>query len=126
MQLVGQERHIEQSKIRLIEHTDFNIFDAFKMFDQMGKGSLTISEIHSGLVNTLGLIPTNQEMDLFFTRYDKDRDGRLRFAEFCQAFVPIDRGYSQLLNNRQGSRRPDSYGYSRPDEMFMPVTIMDL
>jgi len=58
MQLIYQERLIEQSKLRLIMHADFNLFDAFKIFDQLARGSLTLSELNAGLINHLGLVPT--------------------------------------------------------------------
>ena len=41
MQLIDQERLIEQSKINLVHHIDFNIFDCFRVFDNMGRGSIT-------------------------------------------------------------------------------------
>ena len=51
MQLIDQERLIEQAKINLITHSDFNLFDAFKVFDQAGRGCLTLSELYNSLVN---------------------------------------------------------------------------
>lgn len=94
LQLIDQERLIEQSKIQLIMHTDFNLFDAFKILDDMGRGSLTIAELYNGMVNKLGIVPSQDEIELFFHRYDKDRDGRLRFTEFCDAFVPLEIHYA--------------------------------
>ena len=41
MQLIDQERLIEQSKINLAHHADFNTFDMFRVFDNMGRGSIT-------------------------------------------------------------------------------------
>ena len=100
MQLIDQERLIEHSKINLISHSDFNLFDAYKVFDQMGRGCLTLAELYNGLVNQLGLVPSEDEIELWFQRYDKDRDGRLRFAEFCEAFVPHDPSYANVINSR--------------------------
>jgi len=40
---------LEQQKMRLVEHTDFNLFDAFKIFDIMARGSLTLNELNQGL-----------------------------------------------------------------------------
>ena len=31
--IIDLERHIVNAKVRLAEHTDFNLFDAFKIFD---------------------------------------------------------------------------------------------
>jgi len=81
-------------------HADFNLFDAFKIFDQLARGSLTISELNYGLSNNLGIVVNPDELDLVFQRYDKDRDGRLRFAEFCDAFVPIDHDQAFIVNAR--------------------------
>ena len=115
MQMVDQERLVEHAKVKCVEHTDFNLFDAFKLFDVMAKGSLTYAELSTGLTTSLGLIPTLEELELFFNRYDKDKDGRLRFSEFCDAFVPQDKNYAQLLNQRQGNRRQEMYAGVRAD-----------
>ena len=91
--IVSHERQIEQAKIKLAQHTDFNLIDAFKIFDTMARGSLTIEELHHGLANALAIIPNQDEIKLFFMRYDKDRDARLRFSEFCEAFTPATRNF---------------------------------
>ena len=100
MALIDQERMIEQTKIALAGHADFNIFDCFRVFDHLGRGCLTMAELYNGLVNKLGLVPNQDELELFFMRYDRDRDGRLRFTEFADAFVPLDPHYAQILNQR--------------------------
>ena len=66
MQFIDQERLLESSKMRLVSHLDFNLFDAFKIFDVLAKGSLTIHELNSGLINNLGLMPSMDELNLFF------------------------------------------------------------
>lgn len=125
LELVDLERHIENAKIKLSEHPDFNLYDAFKLFDQLGKGSLTITEVATGLIKVIGVVPSSADIELFFQRYDRDRDGHLRFSEFCDAFVPYDRNYSQMLNQRQSNRRQNQYGNTKADYLFLPVTILD-
>lgn len=58
LQLIDQERLIESSKIQLVMHSDFNLFDSFKIFDDMGRGSLTLPELYNGIVNKLGIVPS--------------------------------------------------------------------
>lgn len=41
MQLIDQERLIEQSKINVVSHADFNMFDTFRIFDILGRGCIT-------------------------------------------------------------------------------------
>ena len=123
--LIDQERLIESSKIQLIMHTDFNLFDAFKIFDDMGRGSLTLQELYNGLVHKLGILPSQDEIELFFHRYDKDRDGRIRFAEFCDAFVPLDHHYASMINARHSMSRSNVFAGAMPEHLFVPLTVMD-
>ena len=126
MQIIDQERMIEGSKLALAGHADFNLFDAFRIFDVMGRGCLTLSELYNGLVKHLGLVPSQDELELFFQRYDRDMDGSLRFTEFCDAFIPLDPHIGQVLNGRQSMHRADVYMSGPPEQYFLPITIMDL
>jgi len=36
-------------------------------------------------------------LQYFLKRYDKDEDGRIRYSEFCDAFLPIDAFHASLL-----------------------------
>ena len=50
-----------------------------------------------------------QEITLFFIRYDKDRDGLLRFSEFTQAFLPLDDATSAVLEARNANPPGDPF-----------------
>lgn len=45
------ERRLERAKVDLSLRTDFNLIDAFRVFDTDGKGWITASEIKEGLVH---------------------------------------------------------------------------
>ena len=78
------------------------MFDAFKIFDVYAMGWVTISDLKSGLAD-IGIYASYDEIELFFKRYDKNRDGKLRFSEFCDSMCPIDGYYSQILNRRKSN-----------------------
>jgi Ca2+-binding EF-hand superfamily protein len=81
---------------------DFNLFDAFRLVDIRGQGNITQQD----LLNSFQLHARHQidgeetrmnlphvssdEIALFFKRWDKDVDGRLKFSEFTEAFTPFD------------------------------------
>ena len=79
--------------------SDFNLFDAFNLFDRSRIGQITIHEIREGL-NAIGVYPTSEEVELFITRYDRNNDRRLTFSEFSEAFLPTDSYYSHMVNRR--------------------------
>jgi len=86
----------------LVQTPDFNIYDAFRIFDLDSRGWISLVDLRVGL-NDIGIYPDSEELALFFKRYDKDDDGRLRFTEFSEAFIPLDSYYSQLLNRRSSN-----------------------
>jgi len=88
---------------------DFNLIDAFKMFET--DGYITTQRLRSGL-DSIGVYPTRREVELFFRRFDKNMDGRLNFDKFSAAFLPADDYMAQMLlirpsNHRKTIRRID-------------------
>ena len=63
------EKNIEKIKIQLSLKTDFNLIDAFRIFNESGTGSACIQDLIHGLKD-LGLEVTNDEISLFMARFD--------------------------------------------------------
>jgi Ca2+-binding EF-hand superfamily protein len=61
--------------------SDFNLTDAFKIFDRDYRGLISIAELRDGL-SAIGVFPTSEEAELFVTRYDDSNDRRLTAREF--------------------------------------------
>jgi len=76
------EKKIEHVKIQLSLKTDFNLIDAFRIFNESGTGTAGVQDLIHGL-GELGLEVTNDEMTLFMARFDQDNDRKLRYSEFC-------------------------------------------
>jgi len=70
------EKEIESAKIDLILKKDFNIQDAFSIFELSGIGMLTQSDIKHGL-NSLDIYPTFEQINLLIKRYDKTNEEKL-------------------------------------------------
>ena len=77
--------------------TDFNLIDTFRIFDQNGKGWITPEEIANGLFDFFSITVQPKTLMLYINRYDKDRDGRLKYSEFCDSFLPLDTFHASLL-----------------------------
>ena len=99
---INLERELENAKITLVQTPDFNVFDAFRIFDMDSRGWISLTDLKIGL-NEIGVYPDHEELALFFKRYDTDHDSRLRFSEFTEAFTPIDNYYAQILNRRHSN-----------------------
>jgi Ca2+-binding EF-hand superfamily protein len=84
--LCNNEQELENAKVSLSRERDFNLRDAFDIFDTNRGGRISSAELYSGL-NAIGIYATYEEVDLFITRYDDSGDRRLGAREFENAFT---------------------------------------
>ncbi len=119
---ISLEKEIENAKISLAQRADFNLFDAFRIFDVDAKGYITYIDLKDGL-NHIGVFPASEELDLYIKRYDKNNDKRIRFSEFSDSFTPSDAYYGSLVNRRTSN---DVRGrlYAR-DDVFTSETKIE-
>ena len=120
-QLIQAENDIEREKIALANRADFNLTDAFKIFDTNYNGRLSVVELREGLA-AIGVFPTSEELDLFVTRYDKTGDRRIDMREFSDAFLALDAYYAGMVQRRFSNHR---YPIYRRDDCFMASTAAD-
>merc|ERR1712038_285531 len=72
-ELIRVENEIEREKVSLALKPDFNLTDAFKIFDVNYVGNISATELREGLA-AIGVFPTSEELQLFLTRYDTTGD----------------------------------------------------
>lgn len=75
------EHKLEIAKVELADQPDFNLLDAFAIFDKNGNGWVHYFDIIDEL-KKLSMLISSEEGRLFMTRYDRDKDQRLDFVEF--------------------------------------------
>lgn len=99
------ERELESAKIELALKPDFNLLDAFKIYDTRGSGNVSVQDIISALRENLNFTEfTHDDVYLLFRRHDANTDGKLNFTEFSNVLLPVSKEYSALLTDR-----PDFY-----------------
>ena len=121
-ELIRVENDIEREKVALAKnHQDFNLDDAFKIFDTDNSETITETELREGLA-AIGVFPTSEELDLYVTRYDKGGDRRLNRREFSESFLAIEAYYASMVERRGSNHR---YPLYRRDDCFMPDTALE-
>jgi Ca2+-binding EF-hand superfamily protein len=72
--IIEYNRSIESIKNDLALRKDFNLFNAFNVFDTSRKGYITSKELEAGL-NTFEIYPSKDELFLLMKRFDPNLDG---------------------------------------------------
>ena len=93
------------------------MLDAFRLFDQEGKGWVTAAELSMG-IDELGFYATREDVYLFVRRWDKDNDGRVRYSDWCDAMTPTNGHFAELINSRSPFHIHHTYSrreYFHPD-----------
>ena len=122
MESVRIEKKLEHGKHQIALKTDFNICDAFRIFDERECGYLGFTDFKNGLAD-IGVVEPHESIELFFKRYDRDGDGLIAFSEFADAFTPMEQYYASILGRRTSShRRINPY---RKDDIFEHNTAVE-
>ena len=116
--MIQGENDIEREKINCALKPDFNMVDAFNIFDSNRNGVISSFELREGLA-AIGVFPTHDEIDLFIKRYDTSGDRRLNMREFSDAFLALDASYAGMAERRGSNYR---YPVYRRDDCFLPAT----
>ena len=99
------ERELEGAKIEAALKPDFNLLDAFKIFDSRGAGNVSVQDVIMALRESIGFSEfTHDDVFLLFRRNDTNNDGKLNFQEFGNVLLPVAKEYAALLTDR-----PDFY-----------------
>jgi Ca2+-binding EF-hand superfamily protein len=116
--MIRIENELESHKTQAALKSDFNLTDAFKIFDRNYNGVITSYELRDGL-SAIGVFPSADEVDLWITRYDTTGDRRLNMREFSEAMLALDPYYASMVQ-----RRPSNYRYPtyRRDDCFLGDT----
>lgn len=99
------ERDLEAAKIDLALKSDFNLMDAFRLFDSRCFNAISAEDLCVGFQSCLGFGQySSDDIFLFFKKADKFGRGRIDFHEFSEVLLPHSKEYAGLVTDR-----PDYY-----------------
>ena len=92
-------RDVERKKNELALKRDFNLVDAFRLFDKNDLGAINLTDIE----DTLGFFSfysPRDEIYLLVKHFSHFQNNRLQFADFSEIFSPKQDEYARILRNR--------------------------
>ena len=97
------ESQIEEYKIRLSLRSDFNIEDAFRIFEFEGAGYISIDDFKIGF-KLLGIPPLlENDIKLLIKRFDKQKKNVINYSDFYDIITPFENNYKKIVENRKSN-----------------------
>ena len=115
--IMDAEGRIEIMKTDLTLQNDFNVEDAFRIFELDGRGFITEDDLKYGL-NILGVYPTPSEVHLLMKRFDLGKSGVMNYADFFDMVTPYEKDYRNMVE----CRPPNSCCACRCPDVFLLST----
>ena len=97
--LLDTEILIEKEKNELALRADFNIEDAFRIYQLGNRDYITEADFDFGC-KSLSIIFEKEIISLIFKKYDLVNEGILSFNSFFDMLVPFRREYREMIQNR--------------------------
>ena len=118
--MVQVEGSLEKKRRALALRSDFNIADAFKLFNSVkqNKKGIDCDDLAKILKDQLSLSFTKDEIFILFYCLDRDGDGFLNYQELSTAFTPKQHEYALLVE----SRKPFYGQFTSPKDYFKGET----
>lgn len=81
------EENSELLRKRLSRRPHFSVHDAFTVIDATNTGYLTTNDLQRMLVEHR-VFATTKDLNLLFSKFDRNKDGRISYAEFMEEIHP--------------------------------------
>lgn len=81
------EKTIDNLKQELSKRSLFNIYDAFRTLDFNNDGQISSEELKE-MFRCYGIYTCENDIYTLMERFDKDKDGTIKYAEFAKEMIP--------------------------------------
>ncbi|MCQ2821720.1 MAG: EF-hand domain-containing protein [archaeon] len=93
------EGDLERQKTSLALRDDFNVEDAFRIFEVDGRGFLTEDDLSCGL-DLLDVCHTPSDVRKLMKKYDNSKQGVLSYPDFFDIVTPYEKDLRDMVENR--------------------------
>ena len=97
--IVNTEVNTEKKKYVMSLNYQINLSDLFSLFDYSNEDAISIYDIYTVLKNYFNYESNMKNIKLLFLRYDKDKDEKLNYREFCEMILPKKIEFAKMIIN---------------------------
>ncbi len=99
--IIETENNNEKKKYLMCRNIEINLSDIFSLFDYSNEDAISVSDIYTVLKNYFNYESNLKNIKLLFIRYDKDKDDKLNYKEFCEMILPKKIEFARMIINHK-------------------------
>ena len=115
---IKMENKIEKAKVDLSLRSDFNVEDAFKIFERENKKYISDADLIYGL-NTLDIYPSQKDFLLIKRRLNPRKTENIIYSDFFDFVIPFEKDYRIMVERRNF---PKNYTVHNKPDVFLLST----
>ena len=100
---INIETKIEKAKIDLSLKSDFNIEDAFKIFEMDNRKFISDADLIYGL-NSFEIYPSRKDIQLIKKRLNINKTENIFYSDFFDLIVPFEKDYRNMIERRNSTK----------------------
>ena len=97
--IVNTEVNTEKKKYLMSLNSQINLSDLFSLFDYSNEDAISTYDIYTVLKKYFNYESNMKNIKLLFLRYDKDKDEKLNYREFCEMILPKKIEFAKMIIN---------------------------
>lgn len=99
--IMEAELDIEKAKSDLAERIDFNVEDAFRIFEQEEGANIIYEEDLKEGLEILGMNPSEKDLNILMNRFDLQKNGGITYEDFFDLVVPFEKSLRETVEERE-------------------------
>ena len=112
--------HLAYKMVEQLSEEQIRIYkESFDVFDKDGDGTITSKEFGS-VMRSLGQNPSQAQLQVMIEEFDKNKNGKIDFLEFCEIMVKKAGDYTMSLKDVENAFKvfdKDGSGFIEIDEL---------
>ena len=112
------ENKIEKAKVDLSLRSDFNVEDAFKIFERENKKLISDADLIYGL-NILDIYPSEKDFLLIKRRLNPRKTENIVYSDFFNFVIPFEKDYRTMVERRNFKK---NYTVHNKADVFLLTT----
>ena len=103
--LIKELNEVELNKQKLVKEYNINLSDLFLFFDYNNEGNISLNNFIFIFNKFFNKKFNEKDLKFLIKKYDKNKDNKLNYEEFCHMILPSNTEYKKIINKNLSNKK---------------------